>query len=884
MAVTPPVANFFAPSRKSRRSISPCTYLSNRFSSSCGNSEALLRSILDIISRFGGNLERNSKLCPVFPVKSEVVLRSRDNLQSLSKVTALFLVAAAVFLLSCYAAAWNPAFLLPQPWTCVGLLAGGSCLAITLSRRTDRTAEVARIVLAAFVFLIGFIDWTEFLTGRDLGLDTLLFAHALPVSQHPGRPASATGFNLLATGIALLLYRSRKTISTIVCEAAAITSFTFCYLHITGSLLRRSVEPGQREGMVLSSSVLFVFIAGAILLSRPEGKIVGLWRSRGAAGILSRWLMPVPLVLPVLSGLIRKSGTALGLFDSAAVGSIISFLNILCALFIVWGASGQVLRLDRLRQKAEKDLRDSYDDLERQVRLRTQELVLSNDHLKSEIGERHRAENELQIANGTLNNLIDASPLAICAFNTDGSVRKSNTAADTLFASDRLVFEPLLERANRGEVLSGVEVSRATSAGSVIYQFWASPLTSGDGERNGTLVLAADVSERKAFDAKLLQTQKLESLGVLAGGIAHDFNNLLTGIMGNTSLLMELHADDPRSASMLQQVLRASQRAADLTSQMLAYAGKGKFVLAPVDLSAVVREIAALIQSSVSKQVRLRFDLDGDLPLMEMDPSQIQQVVMNLVMNATEAIPVRGEVLITTAVKHLDVDFIRRELKDSDLPPGRYVSLAVCDTGIGMDEETMARIFEPFFTTKFTGRGLGLAAVHGIMRGHRGGLTLHSVPGEGSTFQLFFPAFQDIGKAGKKKAPAPSVKAAQGLVLVVDNELLVRQIAANTLKMLGYRAEVAESGEEALRKLPQLLHELDAVLLDLTMPGWDGRETFVRLKQVAPHIPVLVSSGYDELEAERSFQGMPFDGFLQKPYTASQLNARLDAVLEKTLL
>jgi PAS domain S-box-containing protein len=390
--------------------------------------------------------------------------------------------------------------------------------------------------------------------------------------------------------------------------------------------------------------------------------------------------------------------------------------------------------------------------------------------------------------------------------------------------------------------------------------------------RDGLAVFGRDVTERKHFNERLQQTQKLESLGVLAGGIAHDFNNLLTGIMGNASLVLEeLPADSP-ARSGLEAVVTAGERAAELTRQLLAYAGKGRFVIEPVSLSELVRQISNLVRASIPKTVQLHLKLRDDLPPIEADAAQIQQLVMNLVINAAESISEdkTGRVLITTNFEQIDQAYIDQTIASDTIVPGRYVTLEVRDRGCGMDAETVSRIFEPFFTTKFTGRGLGLAAVMGIVRGHKAALKVESVPGEGSTFKVLFPASQ--GKPARIQQPEVGKKlAGTGTILVIDDEEAVRQTAKAALESYGYTVAAAENGKEGIEMFRILKSEISAILLDMTMPVMSGEEALLHLKTIRPDVAVVLSSGYDEAEATRRFTGKGLAGFIQKPYTAARL-------------
>jgi CheY-like chemotaxis protein len=372
------------------------------------------------------------------------------------------------------------------------------------------------------------------------------------------------------------------------------------------------------------------------------------------------------------------------------------------------------------------------------------------------------------------------------------------------------------------------------------------------------------------------QTQKLESLGVLAGGIAHDFNNLLTGILGNASLALDDIPPGTPAREPVEAVISASERAAQLARQMLAYSGKGHFVLERVDLSARVRDTLPLIKSSIPATVEMRLDLDDRLPPVEADGAQLQQLIMNIIINGAESIPegANGAVAIATRTEELGKEGSRvcNPVGGGELPPGRYVLFEVVDTGSGMDDETRARIFDPFFTTKFTGRGLGLAAVLGIVRGHRGAIEVQSALGKGTTFRVFFPA------APASRADLPPTAAIRdidlrgaGLVLVVDDEQTVRAVAKQSLERYGYKVLLAEDGARGLDIFRREAGRIQCVVLDLTMPVMSGEETLARMKSVRPSVPIILSSGFNEPQAIRQFEGKGLAGFLQKPYKSSVL-------------
>ncbi len=397
---------------------------------------------------------------------------------------------------------------------------------------------------------------------------------------------------------------------------------------------------------------------------------------------------------------------------------------------------------------------------------------------------------------------------------------------------------------------------------------------------------AVDITERKRqeeerteIDRRLQETQKLESLGILAGGIAHDFNNLLTGILGNASLVrMDLPPHSPFHP-YLQAIETTSHRAADLCKQMLAYSGKGRFVVAQLDISAIVEETAHLLRLSISKDAVINFNLGRDLPAVSADATQIRQIVMNLVINASDALGDQGGVInIGTGLIHADRGYLADTHLAPELPEGDYVYIEVTDNGCGMSPETRDRIFDPFFTTKFTGRGLGLAAVLGIVRGHRGTLKVQSEIGCGTTFKLLLPA------SSSPAEPDPKIDEVQdwmgdGDVLVVDDEATVRAVAGRMLEAFGFNAVLVSRGAQAVQVFNEDPARFVAVLLDLTMPQMDGNETFAALRLIKPDVKVLLISGFGEQEATNRFAGKGLAGFLQKPFTPEGLRDKLRAIL-----
>jgi PAS domain S-box-containing protein len=401
----------------------------------------------------------------------------------------------------------------------------------------------------------------------------------------------------------------------------------------------------------------------------------------------------------------------------------------------------------------------------------------------------------------------------------------------------------------------------------------------GDPESRRVAILFNDITESKRAEDHLRQAQKLESLGLLAGGVAHDFNNLLVGIIGNASLAQDMLPPDNPAVELLEGVVKTGEQAAHLTRQMLAYSGKGKFVVEPLNLSALIPEMSGLVRPSIPRKIAVSFDLDPDLPAIEADRGQVQQVFMNLALNAAEAIGSRdGLISISTGVEDVDERYRLLHPGTEVLVPGQYIRLEVRDTGCGMDEATQAKIFDPFFSTKFVGRGLGLAAVAGILRGHKGAITVSSAPGKGSCFTVLFPASERAALAMAARAPEAGLSG-KGTVLVVDDEPVVRGMAEKVLERHGYTVLVADSGQAAINILRRHPGDIALVLLDLSMPYMNGEEVLPELRKIRPDLKVVVSSGYSEAETMALFKGQQVSGFVQKPYTSKGLAEKVKVCL-----
>ncbi len=445
--------------------------------------------------------------------------------------------------------------------------------------------------------------------------------------------------------------------------------------------------------------------------------------------------------------------------------------------------------------------------------------------------------------------------------------------------------------AGRSEPCPGCPVQKAIDTGEPqenemhtpdgkIWHVRGYPVTDINGEIVGAVEVTQDITDRKHAEEILMRLQKFESLSVLAGGIAHDFNNLLMGILGYSEIAkMELGRESPALHS-LEQIERSALHAADLTKQMLAYSGKGQFVVEPIDLSKLIDEMDHLLMAAISKKSLLKFNLEKNLPAIEADATQVRQILMNLVTNASDAIGDRSGIInVTTGAMDCDKNYLSSTYLKEELEEGLYVFLEVADTGIGMNEETAAKIFDPFFTTKFTGRGLGLAAVLGIIRGHNGAVKVSTEPGKGTAIRVLFPCSEKDAVEREKKETQKQVLREGATILVVDDEESVRAVSKLLLEKAGANVITANDGHDGVEILRGNPGGIDAVLLDMTMPRMSGQEVFVEMRKIKPDIRIVLTSGYTEQEVTDKFEGKRLAGFIQKPYRPGELVKKMVEVL-----
>lgn len=514
---------------------------------------------------------------------------------------------------------------------------------------------------------------------------------------------------------------------------------------------------------------------------------------------------------------------------------------------------------------------------------------------------RERAERIATEQSQTIQGILEAIPDYMFRFDANGRLLEARapdpallpgpepsnagTPAHALMpAGAAAALFPVITEAVQERRIRTVEYSVQAESGERSLEARIAPC--GEGE---AIAIVRDITERKAaeeqnlmYERRMLQAQKLESLGVLAGGIAHDFNNLLMAILGYADMAQRDTTDSGNVAHCLREVENASLRAADLCKQMLAYAGKGRFIVEDIDLNEVILDTMPLLRAAISKKAKLALSLQPSRAIIRADATQIRQLLMNLITNASEALgDQNGNIRVSTSV--IAATPGQQEAPDSkDDPQTRdYICLEVFDDGCGMAPETLDRIFEPFFTTKFTGRGLGLAAVQGIVRGHNAQFDVRSTPGYGTTFRIRFPsvALPDALPSQADVAYEPDTALSGGTILLVDDEELVRTLGTKMLERLGFSVITACDGVEGLETYERHREEVRAVILDLTMPRMDGEETFRQLQRIRPDVCVILSSGFNEKETVERFLGSGLAAFIQKPYRLAELRRVLSETL-----
>jgi PAS domain S-box-containing protein len=520
--------------------------------------------------------------------------------------------------------------------------------------------------------------------------------------------------------------------------------------------------------------------------------------------------------------------------------------------------------------------------------------------IAEDITERYQAMEALRASEEKYRTALEANPDPVVVYDIEGKVVYFNPAFTRVFGwslGERLgkkmdSFVPeeswpetkmMIDRVLAGESFSGIESSRYTKKSKTIpVSISGAVLRDMDGNPVGSVINLRDISEQKNLESQLQHAQKMEAVGTLAGGIAHDFNNLLQAIQGYTELLLMRKKDGEPGFRELQEVIRASKRGAELTQQLLTFSRKVESKRKPLDLNQEVGELRHLLERALPKMIEVEFNLEPDLQMIKADSTQLKQVLMNLALNAKDAMPEGGKLVIETQNITLDQEFCKRY---AEIKPGDYVLLSMADTGHGMDKETLEHIFDPFYTTKEVGKGtgLGLAIVYGIVKNHEGYVMCHSRPESGTSFRVYLPASEAVTECAEVVEALESKPLAMGgeeTILLVDDEEFIRELMVDVLGQAGYTVLTAGNGEQALEVYRREQAQIDLIILDLIMPGMGGSKCLEELLKIGSQARVLIASGYSPDASTKGALETGAAGFINKPYDTKQLLELVRKILD----
>jgi len=553
----------------------------------------------------------------------------------------------------------------------------------------------------------------------------------------------------------------------------------------------------------------------------------------------------------------------------------------------------------RLVQQHSEELKLAHDELELRVRERTAELQETNERLLSEVAERRRTDAALRESEANYRAIFDAANDAIFVHDAKtGALLDVNQKMCELFGysheeARHLTLQDLSSDDSPDSAARWPQFMRMATEGSPQLFEWLTCDRTGRsfwvevnlkraviGGQNRLLAVVRDITERKRLEEQLLQAQKMEAVGRLAGGIAHDFNNVLTVILGYSRMLLQQIPPEQTYYDKVHQIIRSAERCAALTSQLLAFSRKQVLDVRVLDLNSVISELEGMLGRVIGEDIRLMTALSPSLATIRADRCQIEQVLLNLALNARDAMPRGGELIIETSNAILDDADC---LQNPDLRPGPHVLIRVSDSGHGMSPETLSRIFEPFFTTKEKGEGtgLGLAMVYGIVKQHQGHIAVESQPGCGSTFRLYWPSLRDCRELAPGVVTAEPVLCGGETLLVVEDEGTVRHLICEVLEMLGYSVYDSGSADAAIRMADSHQGRIDLLVTDVVMPKMNGKDLYERLVESRPDLKVIFMSGFTETAIVSQGVLTPGVNFLQKPFTGETLARRIRDVLDK---
>ena len=794
-----------------------------------------------------------------------------------------------------------------KPNTAIGLGLGAICLLLysrIVSVRAWRRPVVRSLSLV--VAAIGILTLIQYAWGLNLGIDQLAF----PVREDwgrtptPGRMAAVTAgaFVLLGLGLLTLEYRSKtgRRPSAIPLVATAALALTAILGYVYGVIPTAGV--GQGIQIAIPTAIGFIFLTVGALAIPPYGSWVTTLLSDHAGGLLARRLLPIAFLVPFALGALRVIADWTGKFNIATQTAFSAVLTMLAFGVVIWSTAALLDAADRGRHAAENE-RLSLAVSEEAARTRAAAERASRFVAENAREAAERATKEKAEALTLLETVLATAPVGFALFDRKGRYIRVNSkfAAMHDLALDALVgekphglscdlaacieksvekvfetAEPILETELRSNAL-GVSGEAPVSQRHFMVSFY--PLHRPDRTPFAVGLIVVDTTEQKQLEAQLAQSQKMEAIGQLAGGVAHDFNNLLTVIMSYSALLLDdFEAGDSRRLDV-EEITAAARRASGLTRQLLAFSRKQVIQPRPTDANAVVRDVEKMLRRLIGEDIRFETTLAADLGLVNVDPGQLEQVLLNLAVNARDAMAGGGSLRILTANIELGTGDTDRLLSAA---PGSYVLLSVSDNGSGMSEEVQKRVFEPFYTTKPLGKGtgLGLSTVYGIVKQLSGDVSIRSDLGAGTTFHVYLPRLdQEAQESARRKTPTTSA-AVSGTILLAEDDHALRALAERVLLSAGFKVLAARSGSHALEIAQSHAGVINLAISDVVMPDLSGPEFVEQLRKARPEVRVLFVSGYTDDEVMKRGVLTGETAFLQKPFAPGQLLQKVREVWE----
>jgi two-component system cell cycle sensor histidine kinase/response regulator CckA len=723
------------------------------------------------------------------------------------------------------------------------------------AQRNPKTRFVARS-LAFIVTIFSLATLSQYLFGWELGIDQLFVHESTNNSLYPGRMASSTAMKFSLLGLALCFIDQRRNW---IVHLLAIAALLLSLISFIGYLYQ--VQPlytiTNYSIVGLYTTICFIILSVGILFTHPDFGLMKIVLSNSPGGVMARRLLPAAIFLIITIGLLRLMGERAGLYNMEIGLSLMVLASIITlSSIILWNAQ-MLYRMDIERKQ-------------------TEEALLATEERYRDLFENANDIIYLHDLQGNFTS-INRMTTQLTGYTSDEA---SHLNITQIIAPEYVEFvkKNLTEKLSEKAEATIYKLEILCKDGHILPVEVSSRLVYKEGKPVAIQGIARDISERHELEDQLRQAQKMESIGRLAGSVAHDFNNLLTAIIGYSQLAMRHLEPDAPVQKEIREVEKAGKRAAELTNQLLTFSRKQALQPKTLDINQVVINVENLLGRLIGEDIELATKLSSNLNKVKADPGQLEQIIMNLAVNARDAMPQVGKLTIETANVELNEAYAQTHLA---VQPGYYVMLAVSDTGTGMDKETQSRIFEPFFTTKDLGKGtgLGLSTVYGIVKQSGGTIWVYSEPDKGTTFKIYFPVIEEDARFEEARLPISQSLTGTETILLVEDDEAVRKIVCRILETSGYTVLQATSTDDALGIYRRYMDKIDLLITDVVMPVMSGRELVQQISGFGRKVKVLYMSGYTDnaivhhgvLEANKPF--------LQKPFSPEALTRKVRAVI-----